>query len=162
MLGGTGAMTVADGLRNVPRRRTSWKRFLHALVFLSLIGLQVHHAFELGPRDQFDAGWYTGYALSVLHESQLPRGRVEIVPLYPLWLTMWMRIDPDYRGYLQCLHFNLPYWSGGKVVRDGDTSLCADTWTTPDSTYRCFWAPSASGWYGLRAGLRPGVRWSPT
>ena len=46
------------------------------------------------------------------------------MPLYPLWLTMWMRIDPDYRGYLQCLCFNLPYWSGGKIIRDGDTSLC--------------------------------------
>ena len=126
MPGGTGAMTIADGLRNVPRRRrTSWKRFLHALVFLSLIGLQVHQAFERGPRDQF-AYRYTGHALSILHESQLPRGPVEMVPLYPLWLTMWMRIDPDYRGYLQCLRFNLPYWSGkkGKVVDDGDTSFC--------------------------------------
>ena len=120
-------MTVADGPR---RRRASWKRFLHALVFLSLIGLQVHHAFERGPRNGVDAGWYINYALSILHESQLPRGRVEIVPLYPLWLTMWMRIDPDYRGYLQCLLFNLSYWSGGKFVRGGDTSLCRH----PDNT----------------------------
>ena len=123
MLGGTGAMTIADGPRNVPRRR-SWKRFLHALVFLSLIGLQVHQAFERGPRDGVDASWYIDYALSILHERRLPPGTVDVVPLYPLWLTMWMRIDPDYRGYLQCLRFNLPYWSGGKVIRDGDTSLC--------------------------------------
>ena len=124
MPGGTGAMTIADGLRNVPRRRRSWKWFLHALVFLSLIGLQVHQAFERGPRDTVDAGWYIGYALSILHEQRLPPGTVDVVPLYPLWLTMWMRIDPGYRGYLQCLRFNLPYWSGEKVIRDGDTSLC--------------------------------------
>ena len=118
-------MTIADELRSVPRRRkVSWKRLLHALVFLSLIGLQVHYAFERGPRDSVDAGWYIGYALSILHERQLPPGTVDIVPLYPLWLTMWMRIDPDYQNYLQCLRFNITYWSGGKVIRDGDTSFC--------------------------------------
>ena len=124
MPGGTGAMTIADGLRNVPRRRRSWKWFLHALVFLSLIGLQVHQAFERGPRDTVDAGWYIGYALSILHEQRLPPGTVDIVPLYPLWLTMWMRIDPDYRNYLQCLRFNINYWSEGKYFKDGDKNLC--------------------------------------
>ena len=125
MPGGTRAMTLADGFRNVPRTgKAHWKRFLHALVFLSLLGLQVHYAFERGPRDTVDAGWYIGYALSTLHESQLPRGPAEIVPLYPLWLVMWMHVDPDYRNYLQCLRFNLNYWSGGKKHRDGDRNLC--------------------------------------
>ena len=50
-----------------------WKWLLHALVFLSLIGLQVHKAFERGPRDGVDARWYIGYALSILHERQLHR-----------------------------------------------------------------------------------------
>ena len=119
-------MTIADGPRKVPRwgRRMSWRGLFHALVFVSLIGLQAHGAFELGPRDWFDARWYIGYALSILHESQLPQGPVEIVPLYPLWLTMLMHVDPDYRDYLQCLHNNLPYWSGGQKFRGGDISVC--------------------------------------
>ena len=125
MPGRTGAMTAADGLRNVPRRgKANWKRFLHAFVFLSLIGLQVHYAFQRGPWNGVDARWYIDYALSIHHERQLPQGPANIVPLYPLWLVMWMHIDPDYRDYLQCLKGKLPYWSGGKKFAGGDPSVC--------------------------------------
>ena len=102
----------------------NWKWLFHAFVFLSLIGLQVHRAFERGPRDGVDSRWYIGYALSILHERQLPPGSATFVPLYPLWLTMLMRIDPDYRDYLQCLHERLPHWSGGKKFQGKDTSVC--------------------------------------
>ena len=118
-------MTIADGLRKTLLGRKGNRRgFLHALVFSLLIGLQVHYTFERGPRDRVDAGWYIGYALSVFHESQLPEGEALIVPLYPLWLVMWMHVAPDYRDYLQCLKENLPYWSGGKKFAGGDPSVC--------------------------------------
>ena len=46
------------------------------------------------------------------------------VPLYPLWLAMWMHVDPDFRDYLQCLHENAPYWSEGKKFWPGNVVNC--------------------------------------
>ena len=91
-----------------------WRACFHVLVFVSLLGVYAHEAAETGPTDNVDARWYIGYALSIFHESRLPQGRVEIVPLHPLWLAMWMHVDPGIHDYLQCLHGNLPYWSEGK------------------------------------------------
>ena len=112
------------GFQEIRGGSVNWRGFFHVLVFLSLIGLQAHHMSEQGPRAGTDARWYIGYALSILHESRLPPGRVEIVPLYPLWLAMWMHVDPDYRDYLQCLHENAPYWREGKKFWPGDASNC--------------------------------------
>lgn len=98
-------MTIADGLRKPSPRRTNWRWLFHALVFLSLIGLHV----RAGPYHTADGAWYIDYALSIHHEQQLPRGPVTVVPLYPLWLTTLIRIDPDYRDYLQCVSDNFSY-----------------------------------------------------
>ena len=70
-----------------------------------------------------DAQWYIEYALQVFHESQFPEGRAEIVPLHPLWLNLWMGVDPDYVDDLRCLRDNLPHWHEGKF-HDGDITAC--------------------------------------
>lgn len=58
-------MTIADEFRKIPQRgRTNWRRFFHVLVFLPLIGLHGHGAFETGPQHGVDGTWYIGYALS--------------------------------------------------------------------------------------------------
>ena len=71
-----------------------------------------------------DAQWYIDYALSAFHESRFPAGRVEIVPLHPLWLNLWMNVDADYVDDLHCLRDNLPHWHGGRFFDDGDITAC--------------------------------------
>ena len=91
-----------------------WRTLLHVLVFASLLGMYVHHAIGLGARDTGDARWYIDIALSVADGSPHDSGGADVLPLYPSWLAGWMRIDPDVRAYLECLHGNLPYWRAGK------------------------------------------------
>ena len=108
-------MPAADGFRGSSGGgRIRWRTFLHVLVFLSLIGMYVHHAVGLGAKDTADARWYIDYALSIADGAPHDTGGADILPLYPLWLAGLMRIDPDIRAYLQCLHGNLPYWRAGK------------------------------------------------
>ena len=96
----------------------------HALVVVSLLGAHVWTFFQRGPQDGVDAQWYIDYALSVFHESQFPAGRVEIAPLYPLWLNLWMNVDPDYVDDLHCLRDNLPHWHEGKFFDYRDITAC--------------------------------------
>ena len=107
-------MPIVDRSGRSPGGRTRWRTFLHVLVFASLIGMYVHHAVGLGARDTTDARWYIDYALSIADGAPHDTGGADVLPLYPLWLVGLMRIDPDIRAYLQCLHGNLPYWRAGK------------------------------------------------
>ncbi len=119
-------MTTGD--RFPPRppvsERMKWRVLFHALVLVSLLGTHVWISFERGPQDGVDARWYIEYALSIFHESAFPAGEPQVVPLYPLWLNMWMHVDPDYVDDLHCLCDNLPYWIGGKFIDDGDITTC--------------------------------------
>lgn len=119
-------MTVGGSIRAKPpgKRAKKWRVLFHALVVVALLGAHVWTSFERGPRDGPDARWYIDYALSVFHESQFPAGRAEIVPLHPLWLNLWMNVDPDYVDDLHCLRDNIPYWVGRKYFDDGDLTTC--------------------------------------
>ena len=103
------------------------RRLVHGLVFVALIGLQVHNHYDRGPTDGFDAHWFIGLALDYRDEGLLGVDPVRYPPLYPLWLSALMGLDPGYEAYLRCLHENLNHWrvEGGNLVRSGGGDLAS-------------------------------------
>ena len=103
--------------------RMNWRAFFHVLVFASLLGAHVYtalgvHATVSRPTDA-DEYAYMRAALSVFHGSGSywlsppppppnamriwPYSSLERRPLYPLWLSMLMHLDPAFTDFLEYL-----------------------------------------------------------
>ena len=112
----------------------NWKTLFHVLVFASLLSghvytaVGVHHT-HLPPKDS-DEYYYIDAAVSIFQGSYFSSPQpVEIVPLYPFWLSTLMHISPAFANFLECLDENQQAIGpeNEAICRSSDLGLYAQT-----------------------------------
>ena len=102
-------MAVVDRRGSRVSRRMNWKVLLNILVLAILLSAHIYttvviHGSRLSNGIGGDGPYYLNAALSIVDGSYFSSsGSVEIVPLYPLWLSLIMHIDPAFIDFSECV-----------------------------------------------------------